>query len=115
MSNEDRLYSQYIYERMGQSSLWRDFGFIAYKMSNKECFLAEMFIHREHRSIGKGRELLNSLIELARGNGAEVITANIYLRDKNSTGTLIAAIACGFEVSKANNDVLLISLKLKEQ
>lgn len=114
MSGEDRLYSQYIYERLGQSCIWREFGFIAYKFVEKECFLAEMFIHREHRSLGKGRELLNSLVELARGNGAEVITANIYLRDKNSNGTLLAAMACGFEVSKANNDVLLISMKLKE-
>lgn len=115
MSGEDRLYSQYIYERMGQSSLWRDFGFLAYKIKEKECFIAEMFIHREKRTLGNGRQLLNDLVEIARGNGCDVVTANIHLWDQNANKTLIAAISCGFEVSKSGNDVLLISLKLKEQ
>lgn len=110
----DCFYAQYILERQGFESFWREHGFISYKVTGTECFLADMFVEAGARKTGKGRKLLEELIGIARYRGCNVITANIYLFDPNANNTLLAAMACGFRVEKCGNNVLLIAMELKE-
>lgn len=115
MTSNDSLYAQYIHEREGLSSLWKSYGFVAYKIVKAECFIADMFVTKEHRRLGQGKALLNNLIEVAQGAGCEIVTANIHLWDPNANKTLAAALSVGFVVSQAAPGTLLVSKKIKEQ
>lgn len=112
---KDGLWAAYVKERQGLECLWKEHGFIAYKITGNECFLAEMFIEKEHRSSGKCKAMIMELAEIAKANGCDVITANIHLVvDPNANSTLGAAIGCGFKVQASGNNVLLIAKELKE-
>lgn len=108
----DSLYAKYIEERQGLRSVWKDYGFVTYRIAEKECFIVDMFIECAHRRENKGRALLNELIETAIEQGCDVMTANIMLADPNANGTLRAVLACGFEVKDCGNRVLLIAKEI---
>lgn len=107
------LYADYLKERRGLSMIESDQGFIAYRCKGKECFIGEMYVDPDVRKLGVGRKLLNTVIDVARAEGCEFITANIFLDDPNANSTLAAVLACGFKVVSApNSNVLFISLQI---
>lgn len=110
----DGLYQAYIRERQGLESLWREHGFIIYRITGSECFLVDMFIEKSERRSGRGRLLLEELEKIAIDTKCNVITANIHLSDPNANKTLLASMACGFALEACGNNVLLIAKKLKE-
>lgn len=112
MKHFDALYFQYLQERQGLSCLWDEHGFITYKITGDECFLADMFVEKSQRHSGLGRNLVEQLKDLASPMGCKVITANVYLDLPGADNTLRAAQAVGFKVERANNNVLLIALPI---
>lgn len=108
-------YAQYLFERRGLSLIENSVGFLAYRIDGKECFIGEMFVTSDSRGSGQGRLLLTDLCQLAIGQGAEVVTANVYLTDPNATNTIAAAIACGFQVKSAGNNIVLIAKEISRR
>jgi predicted GNAT superfamily acetyltransferase len=111
----ESLWANYIQERQGLLSLWRPYGFVAYRIADQECFIADMFIERSERRSGKGRQFIDEMTEIAANRECNVITANIHLADPNANKTLAAAMACGFQVTASGDGVLLIAKKIKER
>lgn len=107
-SIKNTLYYKYLVERNECDVLENEHGFIVYKITNKECFIVDMFIDKEKRKKYYGTDLLNSLVDLAVENGCINVTANIHLWDKNCNSTLIAAINSGFRMARAENNILLV-------
>ena len=85
---------------------------MVYKIVDKECFLAEMFIQATSRGTGLFEQMILELNDLAKLNKCEVITANIDLRDKGANRNLRASQKLDFKVIQANNNVLLIERKV---
>lgn len=110
----DSLYAKYLKERQGIESLWNEHSFVTYRICGPECFIVDMGVESGSRGRGLGRRLVSDLSRIAREADARFLTANIHLKDKGANDTLQAAQACGFEVTGAHNDVLLISKKIKE-
>lgn len=110
----DSLYERYVYERLGQAVLRKEFGFITYKITNKECFIVDMYIDFNLRKTGLGKQLLEDLVSIAKSKGCDVVTSNIHLFDKGANNTLKAAMSCGFRVENSGAGVLLIAKELKE-
>lgn len=109
----DALYSKYISERKGLSSIWKLNGFVSFKiLAGKECFIEEFFVEDVDRKKGVGRDLLHEVTQLATEANCEIITANIHLNDPGCHSTLQAAMACGFKVSACGAGVLLISMNI---
>lgn len=108
MMLKQTLYYNYVKDRLGAEILEDDTGFIVYTINNGECFIHEMSVREIVRAQGYGKTLISDLEKIAKENNCHDITANIHLWDKNSSNTLIAALKTGFQVGKANNDVLLI-------
>jgi len=115
MTKRDSLYEQYITERVNQSILWKEFGFIIYKITDQECFIVDMFIQKSARQTDAKREILDSISRIAIQSQCKVLTGNIHLSDAGATHTLKAALSYGFKVAKSGQDVLLIAKELKEQ
>lgn len=111
----DSLYADYLNERQGISSIWDEHGFITYRITGKECFLVDMFVAVSARESGLGTKLVHQLAEIAKGAGCEVISANIHLELPGANVALKGAQSLGFEVERANGNVLLIALAIKEK
>lgn len=101
-------YAAYLKERENKYILENRHGFIVYKINDKDCFIAEMFIQKEQRGSGLLEQMIGELTELAKLNKCETITATIFLNDRGANRTLRASQKFNFNIIQANNDVLLI-------
>lgn len=106
------LFKQYLAEREGKQVLENKTGFIIYKLFEKECFIADMFILPENRSSQALSLFINELVGIAKKHGCECITANIHVADSANQKTLRAALKMGFNIFAANNNVIMISKDL---
>jgi len=111
----DSLYAKYIFDREGLDSLWGPDWFVIYKINGEECFLVDMCVSESERSRGIGHSAIDSLKRVALDHDCSIITANIHLWDKQAMDTLTKSLKVGFSIVSANNDVLLISMKIKEE
>jgi GNAT superfamily N-acetyltransferase len=106
----ETLYAKYISEREGLEIFETEHSFVTYKLSGDECFIKNMCVLPDERAHGRARYLINQLGELAKASNCKFITANIDLKDKGASNTLLAALRIGFKVIQANNDLLFIAL-----
>lgn len=114
MNSCDALYSKYISERKGLSSIWRPNGFVFFKViAGQECFIDEFFVEESDRKGGIGREMLVEIERIAAEAMCPIVTANIHLKDPGCNSTLMAAMTCGFKVVASADFVILISKKLE--
>ncbi len=104
-------YKSYLVERQDAKVLDRPEGFIIYRILDKECFIVDMFILKNHRNTEVLSDLFSDLQILAKG--CDTITGNIHLSDKGCNRTINAAFKLGFKVIQANNNCLLIAKELK--
>lgn len=109
-----KMYADYILERQGLSLLTSEHGFIAYSLNGEECFVAELFIRKEYRRAGFAKELFKELLQICLNAKCKIITANIHLWDRGANNTLKAIQTVGFEITGAQNGVLLVSKKITE-
>lgn len=106
------LYADYLLERQGALIVENSLGFIIYKTEGEYCLIMETFIIKAERKKGAFTNLFNRLLE--KIPECKNVGAQIYLSDPNHNHTLHAALAFGFEVVKAQNDVLTICKKVGE-
>lgn len=109
-----KLYADYILERQGLKLINKEICFASYRVVGDELFISEFFVQKEYRKSGVGRSLLKEILEVSLNEKCAVVTANIHVKDPNHNETLMAVLACGFKVVAAQNDVILISLSVKE-
>lgn len=109
---KETLYAKYLTERNNTNILENETGFVAYIINNSDCFIADMFINKENRASGKARALICQLEEIALKNSCEKITGNIHLWDSGASNTLLAALNIGFNIIRADQNILLISKKI---
>lgn len=107
-------YQAYFMERQELSTIENESGFIAFKFRGKECYIGEIFISRDARQKGNGRELLQNVVERAKKAGCNCMTANVYVADPNATSTLMAAFKCGFKLKATSQGVTMIAKELGE-
>lgn len=107
------LYGKYIEEREGKQILEYEWGFAAYKIKGPEIFLAEIYIVKDVRRLGKSRIIVDDLEKIGLENKCEILTANIFLKDPNANITMQAAYANGFEIKESDRNVLLIAKELR--
>lgn len=112
---KNTLYAKYIKERDDREILEDEYGFITYKILNQECFIYDMCVDLSSRVGSRGRALIDSLVEIAHAADCSFISANVFLSDKGSSNTLLAAIRVGFKAVKANNDIIFIVKEIGEQ
>lgn len=100
------------FKATGCELVLEDDGFIVYKINGRECFIAEMSTRAEKRGSGVGKRLIARLSEIAKDAGCDCLSGNIRLQDPGANNTLIASLATGFKLIRAENNVLLISMDL---
>lgn len=103
------LYKEYVSEREGFEVLSDKDSFISYKLiSPEELYIADMFIKKPLRKIGKGRELIEAVSDIAKGRGCKILSANVRLNDPGASNTMLGALMVGFRIFGANNQSIII-------
>jgi predicted GNAT superfamily acetyltransferase len=106
------LYRDYIKERENLSLLKHPHGWISYRVNENECYLADMFIAKDHRGSGLVKKMIEDLKDIAILSGCELISANIHLNDKGANHTLKAALKLDFSIVRAEHNIIVIVKKL---
>ena len=106
-------YAAYIKEREDKEIISNEIGFLTYKITGPQCFLADMFIQEESRGTRAVSWFIAELERKAIEAKCEFINATIDLRDKGANRTLRAAQKLDFKIIQANQDILLISKGVK--
>lgn len=107
------LFKRYLLERENKQVIQNETGFIIYKLFEKECFIADMFILPENRSSQALSLFINELSGIAKKHGCVCLTANIHVADSANQKTLRAAFKMGFTIFAANNNIIMISKDLE--
>jgi hypothetical protein len=110
---KDTLYAKYISQRAGYEILENEHGFVIYKINGEECFIVDMFVDNDKRGTGACKNLINSLVEIAKEKSCKFISGNIHLNDIGCNTTIVAAIYLGFKIIKAEFNILAIKKDLE--
>lgn len=106
-------YAQYIKERENKEIIENESGFLTYKIFEKECYLADMFIVPEKRGSSAVAYFIQELSDISIRAGCDHISANIRLNDKGATRTLRASLKLGFNLVSAENGTITICKELR--
>lgn len=108
------MYLDYVKERQGFDCIETDQGFLFYKISDVELYIAELYVKPEFRKTDAVKELVSRAAELALFNKCKFLTGNIYLADQGHLRTIKAALKLDFYIVRANNDIIVIARKIGE-
>jgi predicted GNAT family acetyltransferase len=104
------LYFEYVKEREGSEVVYNDDGFMIYKISGTVVLIAEAYT----RSRGKGvaQKLLAEVIENAKEKGCTHAECHIWMKTKNPTVSLRAALGSGFILYDVMQDLVILRKEL---
>jgi hypothetical protein len=108
------LYQEYVKERANLEIMWDETSFVAYKVSDDELFIADLFIKKSARGTCKLQSVIMALVEIAKKSGCKILSGNIALNDPGNSRTMRAALKMGFRIGAANTSALLIIKVLEE-
>jgi GNAT superfamily N-acetyltransferase len=92
------LYAEYFEERVGGKVFENEAGFVAFKVTGEEVFLHEVYVRPEHRKLGLGSLILDRIAEVAKADGAKVMTCSISPAARGSSAAMASALAYGFKL-----------------
>lgn len=107
-------YADYIKERENLDYLEFKEGFLTYRIEDRECYLANIYVAPEFRGTPAISHFINELSKIAESKNCNFLTANIYLTDHGFNRTLKAALKLAFRVVRAENNSVVIVKKLGE-
>ncbi len=101
------MFETYIREREGKKTFTTEYGFVTYRVHEKEIYLADMFIKREFRNPVRARELVNHVFALARLMGVPSVTTTVNVGQKGCEDYVKLNLHFGFKIiGLANADIL---------
>lgn len=109
----ETLYCDYIKEREGFDLMETTQYFVTYKVRNNELFIGHMYVDPNYRQSGFAREMTRKLVSKAKEYGCQAVVGTVDLRAGDPNNTLMAALNIGFKIYQANNDVIVIAIKLQ--
>lgn len=108
------LYADYIKEREGREVIENSIGFVAFKIIDNECYLADMYIVPDSRRGLAVKHFIDQLAKEASGRGCEYITARLHDNDPNRNRTLRAALKLDFNIFRSETGCIVIAKKLEQ-
>lgn len=107
------LYKEYIEEKTDKQVLEYDDGFALYSFYDKDTvFIEDVYVKPEHRKCGVARQLVDAVAAIAKERGCTKIVTTVRPSLKHNMLGLCAAIAYGFQLDSAANDLVLFKKDL---
>lgn len=104
----DSLWTEYHEERLGRHVVYDigNRGFVSYKVQGDECYIADVFVKKEHRKKSVGKNLMNLVESIAREKGAKFLCCMVIIDAKDADQACASALAYGFKLRMANANIL---------
>lgn len=98
----DSMWKDYMKEEYGREVISTLQGFISYKIHDKECMIYDLFIKKESRNVGAGKNLTDLVFFKAIESGCDAVTCLVDVHGVNSIkGTALVK-------TYSNNDFKII-------
>ena len=107
------LYHEYIKEREGLALYTNEHGFVSYRCTGHECYIADIFIKKESRGTPALFDLIKELEKIAIVNGCSHLSGVIRANDPGINRTMKAALKLGFNILAIQNNGVVITKELK--
>jgi GNAT superfamily N-acetyltransferase len=106
------LYSQYILEREGKAMIEDHRGFATYRAIDRGMYIEDVFVQKDFRKSGVGREMINRIAEIAKTEGHTLLLVSVVPSANNSTDSILSAIACGFRLDSSSSNFVVLTREL---
>lgn len=93
--------ANYLFEREGLESLVTDKGFATYVINGDDCYIKDIYVHRDFRKEGVASLLADGIAETARERGCKYLTGTVMPSANNSTDSIKVLLAYGFRLHSA--------------
>ena len=108
------LYAEYVKERLGETVLEDDYGFISYhiEFGSKVCVINDLYVRPEYRRKGLGTQLGDQALKAARESGCNIILCYIWPSAIGSTEAMMAILGYGFRLKAVEGPRIILTLDL---
>lgn len=97
----------YFKEREGFESLITDEGFATYQITGAECYVRDIWVHRDFRKKHVASQIANRIAEIARKEGCHYLTGSVSTIVGNPTTSTKVLLAYGFQIhSTVQNGII---------
>lgn len=94
------MLAEYFKEKDGCEVIENDAGFMAYIISGKQFYIAELYIRPEHRKFeGPGLEIFKKCYALAKEKGCDVFACHVSITTLNATDRINTFSRWGFRLN----------------
>ena len=107
------MYVEYLKEREGAEVLELPEGFAVIKQLPDCLYLQDIYVKPEFRKTGIGRSMLEVVEQSAKNLGYSKVLGSCSPLASGSTGSLKAMLACGFELSSCEKDLIFLVKKVQ--
>lgn len=108
----DSLWSKYRAEREGIKTFETDKGFICYKITNKECFLVDLYVLPKYRRQKVGSQFVDIVKRLAIDEGCDIMTGGVSVGTNNDTDSLKAQLGYGMKLFMVKDQMIYTYMDL---
>lgn len=106
------LWAQYFKEREGYETINSDKGFVSFKIAGEDCYIRDVFIHRDFRHSGEASSLADQVAKVAKDRGCKFLTGSVIPSMNGSTGSMLGLIKYGFKLNWAKDDYICLIKEL---
>lgn len=92
------IYGAYLWELFGAELIYREYGFIAFRVFPEEVFIRDFYVEKSSRGLGLGDSLIREVYERGREAGCKWITCNIALGTSVAEQNIQRALSYGWKV-----------------
>lgn len=108
------LYGDYIAEREGKAIIEREYGFATYYINGPECYIADVFIAKDHRGKGLSVKLGIEIEDIAREKGCKFISFSIHPGSMGAEHSVLILLKEGFRFVGNRGDLTFLSRPIRE-
>lgn len=110
MSNN--LFVDYFKELENAHSITTKYGFLVYRIRNRECYVCHLYIAPSHRGCGLAKALYKILADSLKPQGIKEVSCNIFKKDNFWKKNLEIYLSQGFKIVNENEHVVTMSKDL---
>ena len=96
----------YLREREGVESLIKDEGFATYIITGEECYIRDIWVHRDFRKTNIASRMADEISEIAKKFGCTHLTGSVCPTAKASTDSLRVLLAYGFQLHSSAPNII---------
>ena len=108
-----KLYAEYLLEREGKHLIEKDYGFCVYEIMDEYAYIAEIYILKDKRKKGLGKEFVKEVEEIAKEEGCKYLLSSFCLNANNWDISRKALKATGFKYFSKNKNNKMIYVMME--